>query len=286
MRNEQEMYDLIFSIAQSDERVRAVVLNGSRANPNAPRDIFQDFDIVYLVSDIQSFVEDKEWIYVFGEMMILQLPDDMGDPEPEKHAGYTYLMQFMDGNRIDLTVYPKENYRDIVKDSLSVVLLDKDGIIPPLESPSDRNYLPVPPTEKQFIDCCNEFWWVCPYVAKGLWRNEILYARYILDEIVRAELMKMLTWYIGVNTNFSVCPGKCGKYMQKYLEPELWDYLLGTFADGEYSHTWDALESMGKLFHIAATQVAEKFNYCYPAKEGERVSVFLRSIRNLPINQK
>ncbi len=286
MRSEQEMYDLILSVARSDERIRAVVLNGSRSNPNAPRDIFQDFDIVYLVTDVKSFMEDKDWIRVFGEIMILQLPDDMGDPEPEKHAGYVYLMQFMDGNRIDLTVYPKENYRDIVKDSLSVVLLDKDGIIPPLEPPSDRDYLPVPPTEKLFNNCCNEFWWVCPYVAKGLWRNEILYARYMLDEIVRAELMKMLAWYIGVNTNFSVCLGKCGKYMQKYLEPELWDLLLSTFADSDYSHIWDALEAMETLFRIIATQVAAKFEYCYPAKEDEKVSAYLYSIKNLPISQK
>jgi aminoglycoside 6-adenylyltransferase len=286
MRNEQEMYDLILSVARSDERVRAVVLNGSRANPLAARDVFQDFDIVYLVTDVQSFMEDKDWIKVFGEMMILQLPDDMGDPEPEKHAGYAYLMQFMDGNRIDLTIYPIEDYRDIVKDSLSIVLLDKDGIIPPLEPPSDRDYLPLPPTEKQFTDCCNEFWWVCPYVAKGLWRNEILYARYMLDEIVRVEVMKMLTWYVGVNTNFSVCPGKYGKYMQKYLEPELWDLLLGTFADGDHSHTWDALEAMGKLFRIAGSQVAKKFEYCYPIKEDEKVSVYLHSIKNLPKNQR
>ena len=36
MRSEQEMFDLILSFAKEEERVRAVVLNGSRANPNAP----------------------------------------------------------------------------------------------------------------------------------------------------------------------------------------------------------------------------------------------------------
>ena len=42
MRTEKEMYGLIISIAQSDERIRAVYLNGSRTNPNVPKDIFQD----------------------------------------------------------------------------------------------------------------------------------------------------------------------------------------------------------------------------------------------------
>lgn len=46
MRTEKEMYKLIISIAKSDERIRAVYLNGSRTNPNVPKDIFQDYDVV------------------------------------------------------------------------------------------------------------------------------------------------------------------------------------------------------------------------------------------------
>ena len=65
------------------------------------------------------------------------------------------------------------------RDSLSVLLLDKDGIIEPFPPPSEADYLPAPPTAEGFADCCNEFWWVCPYVAKGLWREEIVYAKTI-----------------------------------------------------------------------------------------------------------
>ena len=51
MRTEQQMLDLILETARCDERIRAVIMNGSRTNPNAPRDPFQDFDIVYIVTD-------------------------------------------------------------------------------------------------------------------------------------------------------------------------------------------------------------------------------------------
>src|ERR1051325_6799914 len=97
------MLDLIVDPALRNERIRAVIMNGSRTNPNAPRDIFQDFDIVYVVTDVASFRQDQEWIKRFGEMMILQLPDDMQDPPPSDDGSFAYLMQFMDGNRIDLT---------------------------------------------------------------------------------------------------------------------------------------------------------------------------------------
>lgn len=56
MRTEKEMYDLIISIAQSDERIQAVYLNGSRTNPNVPKDIFQDYDVVYVVTETKPFM--------------------------------------------------------------------------------------------------------------------------------------------------------------------------------------------------------------------------------------
>lgn len=62
MRTENEMYDLILGIAKNDDRIKAVYMNGSRTNEAVPKDIFQDYDIVYVVEDTKSFIEDKDWI--------------------------------------------------------------------------------------------------------------------------------------------------------------------------------------------------------------------------------
>lgn len=59
MRTEQEMYDLILKVAKEDERIRAVYIDGSRTNPNAPRDIFQDYDVGYVVRETESFIKDR-----------------------------------------------------------------------------------------------------------------------------------------------------------------------------------------------------------------------------------
>ncbi len=283
MRSEQEMFDLILTIARDDERIRAVIMNGSRANPNAPLDFFQDFDIVYIVTAAAPFRRNYEWIKRFGQLMILQLPDDMGDSPPGPDDSFAYLMQFMDGNRIDLTIFPLAKLPGPEKDSQTILLLDKDGLFGPLPPPSDSDYLPKPPSAKEFGDCCNEFWWVCPYVAKGLWREEITYAK-ALKQVVREQLMKMLAWYIGVKTGFSVSPGKFGKYMDKYLEPELWELLEKTYSDASYDATWEALYTMGALFRRVALHVAEHFGFDYPHGDDERVSAHLRHVRALPKN--
>jgi aminoglycoside 6-adenylyltransferase len=286
MRSEPEMLELIIKIAESDDRIRAVIMNGSRVNPQARRDLFQDFDIVYLVTDVSPFRDDRTWINQFGEMMILQMPEAMADPPPGNNERFVYLMQFTDGNRIDLTLLPVAKLHELRRDSLSLLLLDKDGIVEPFPAPNESNYLPIPPTAKAFSDCCNEFWWVCPYVAKGLWREEIIYAKYHLDWILREQLTKMLTWYVGVKTQFLRSPGKLGKHFKQYLEPELWARLEKTYADASYENTWDALYMMCELFRMTAKQVADHFGFDYPRSDDEKVSAHLKHVRSLPKNAK
>jgi aminoglycoside 6-adenylyltransferase len=286
MRSEREMMELIVDTARKDERIRAVILNGSRANPNAPRDPFQDFDIVYLVTDVAAFKCDPDWIQRFGEIMILQMPEEMQDPPPSNDEGFSYLMQFADGNRIDLWIYPLTKLDELEKDSLSLLLLDKDRIVTSLAPASESSYLPRPPTAKAFSDCCNEFWWVCPYVAKGLWREEITYAKCMLGQVVREQLMKMLAWHIGVKTQFLRNPGKYGKYFQQYLDPELWEMLLETYSDAGYSNNWEALDTMCDLFRITALPVAEHFGFPYPHGDDERVRAYLNHVRMLPRDAK
>ena len=64
MRSEKEMFDLIIRTAEEDERIRAAYLGGSRVNPNVPRDIFQDYDVVYIVEETGSFRKDRSWMTI------------------------------------------------------------------------------------------------------------------------------------------------------------------------------------------------------------------------------
>ena len=91
MRTESEMLALILQTAKEDARIRAVYMNGSRVNPNTRRDIFQDYDVVYVVTETASFIADERWIDRFGARLYMQLP--------EKHEAHTeecwgWLVQF------------------------------------------------------------------------------------------------------------------------------------------------------------------------------------------------
>jgi len=282
MRNEREMMELILNVARRDGRIRAVGMNGSRTNPNAPKDWLQDYDIVYIVTDVRAFVEDEGWIDAFGERIILQTPDDMGPSPSERGDAYAYLMLFTDGNRIDLTLWPAARQDEWNGgDKLSVVLLDKDGALPHLPPPTDEDYRVKRPSAREYADCCNEFWWVSTYVAKGLWRRELLYAYDHLNFVVRPMLVRMLEWRAGVDAAFAVSVGKNGKYLEKYVSAEHWRGLSSTFPDGTYESGWQALFASAELFRRVATEVGVRLGYDYPHEDDRRVTEYLERVRAL-----
>ena len=282
MRSEQQMIDLVLDFARKEKDIRVVLMNVSRVNPNVKRDVFQDFDIVYLVKEVDPYKRNQRVVSYFGDLIILQTPDDMNDPPPEDDGHYAYLMQFMDGNRIDLSFNSIDRLNDVLGDSLTLLLLDKDNIVEELPPPSEADYLPKEHTDKLFQDCCNEFWWVSPYVAKGLWREELTYAKYMLDVAIREELMKMLTWYFGIKTGFKKSPGKLGKYIRNDVEPELWLDLEKTYSDSNFDNIWESLFTMGSLFRRVANEVASVYGFKYPQGDDKNVTEYLWRIKNLP----
>lgn len=285
MRSEQEMFDLILRIARDDERVRAVFMNGSRANPKAPKDIFQDYDIVYVVRETASFIKDKEWYRIFGDILIIQLPGELDRISGKKvdfERCYTYLMQFRDGTRIDLRIGTEDfALEECRKDTLTVPLLDKDHILPELPPSNDSGYWVKEPTQELFYRCCNEFWWLSLYVAKGLCRHEILYAMEHLNCYMRGELITMLSWKVGIDTDFSVSIGKCGKYLDRYLSQEEWERLLDTFPEGTVESVWEALFEMCSLFLDTSSLISEIQGFLLPLKEALDCLDYCKNLQNL-----
>jgi aminoglycoside adenylyltransferase len=57
MRTETEMMNLILQIANA-LNVNAVALSGSRINQKVQTDEFQDYDVVYVVDDLENLTSD------------------------------------------------------------------------------------------------------------------------------------------------------------------------------------------------------------------------------------
>lgn len=279
-RSEAEILDIVLRIAKENDNVNAVILNGSRANPNIKPDEFQDFDILFIVNNIEILVTDTEFPKQFGTILIMQQPDSMAGTWENNKNRYAYLMLFTDGNRIDLTLIPQTYYLHSKKDSLSIVLLDKMNIYSNFPPPTDKDYLIAKPAERDFSNCCNEFWWVATYVAKGLARQQILYAKHAYEVILREEFLKMLAWKVGTKTHFTRNFGTFYKYLPDYLDIELWQQIKKTYVYTDPVQMWQALFTTCDIFNSQALLISQEFNYFYNQKEAQAVRLYMSTVQS------
>lgn len=274
IRTEKQVYDTILSFAKADERIRMVTLEGSRTNINIPPDDFQDFDITFFVTDMQSFTADDEWLNVFGERLIMQKPEDM-ELFPAEEKGFSYLMLFCDDVKIDLTLLPLDLIDEYFTwDKLVKLLLDKDNRIAYPPVPTDEDYYLQCPTERMFDDCCNEFWNTVTYVVKGLCRREILFAIDHINNIVRKELLRMISWQVGIEQGFHFSLGKNYKFLNQYISEELWERLMTTYRMDSYVQVWKSLEQCMALFREVSAEAARRLRYLYPPYD-EKISDYV-----------
>lgn len=278
-RDEKTMLNLILAIAKKDDGIRAVILNGSRASPAAIKDDFQDFDIVFIVNNVEPYVGDQQWLQQFGELLIMQKPEEMDGTWPKSKDLFGFLMLFTDGNRIDLRLIQYNKFMSMPRDSQTIVLLDKDLKHGDFEAPSDKNYLPTQPTQKEFSDCCNEFLWVSTNVAKGIARKQLIYAKYMAEQIVKEQLIKLLIWHVAIKTNFKISIGAHAKYLDQYLEPEIWHKFRKTYVDAEYQSMWDGLFLMHEIFNEVGILISHHYGYKFDTTESQKIAEYLQSIR-------
>lgn len=70
-------------------------------------------------------------------------------------------------------------------------MLDKDGINRLDTIEVGHHYYIQKPIAEEYRDCCNEFWWLSTYTAKGLCREELMYAKSFMERYEMDKLFKM-----------------------------------------------------------------------------------------------
>ena len=261
MRAETEMLDLILQTAKTLQ-VKAVAMSGSRINPKALKDEFQDYDVVYIVDDLDNLTSDLSWLNQFGKRIIEQ--------EVALDHRRLFLMLFEDGNRIDLTLCPKEHIQEWVDSEAEfIVLEDKKGLFESY-SPSPKRFWIHPATETDFEKTCNEFWWVSAYVVKGIHRNHLVYATDHLYGICQQELLKLLAWQVAADKG-TVDVGKNYKYLFQYLPAEQKKEFSNLLDFSSLDKITQSLFATMEFFHREAQYLAKKLGFDYDMEVAEKM---------------
>jgi len=255
------MLDLILQTAKTLQ-VKAVGLSGSRTNPKAPKDEFQDYDVVYVVDDLDNLTSNLSWLDHFGKRIIEQ--------EVALDHRRLYLMLFEDGNRIDLTLCPKEHIQEWVDSEAGFTVLEDEKGLFESYSPSPKRFWIHSATETDFKNSCNEFWWVSAYVVKGICRKQVIYAIDHLYGICQQELLKVLAWQVASEKG-AVDIGKNYKYLFNYLPAEKEKDFSNLLDFSSKEKITQSLFATMELFHQEAQALAQKLGFDYDKEVAEKM---------------
>ena len=285
MRTPEEMFNLIKTVASQDQNILAVYYGGSRANPNIEPDIYQDFDVVFVVKQIAPYIKDHSFIEKFGEVLLLQEPDLMdarrGLMPFDFSKSYAFLTLYKDGNRMDITLKTLEAANEeLAQEKMDVILLDKNHYLKQIGQPTDEDYHNTIPDQANFDACENEFFWCLNNVIKGIARDELTYAHTMFDVYVKFQFYKMLDWMLAVKYQGKISSGKLGKFYKKYLSKEEYELLCQTFPAADYDSFWVALDSAIELFLQAARYIAENTDLSFSEKDAEGLKEYLYKVKN------
>lgn len=276
-RTEKEVLNQIKAWAVSNHIVRAVILTSSRVKPTSVVDAFSDYDIEIYVSDLSPFQQNDQWLEVLGPILV-RWPYFPSSTSFDENF-LTRLVLFKDYVRIDFQITANTEIEpDRYVDGYQV-LIDKENLTTRLHQPTYEKYKIQMPEREAFEILVNEFWWDVTYVPKYLHRNELPYAKYMLDNVMRYEyLERMVEWYIGMKNNWSVNTGPHGKWFRKYLDEKRWSMLKSTYTGASRKENWEALFRFLELFRELAMSIADQLHYTYPVNVDREITHYCRNI--------
>jgi aminoglycoside 6-adenylyltransferase len=284
---ENEVLDRLIRLARNDERIRALILESSRTVERSRIDALSDYDVLLVVQDTAAFLADVGWQKAYGTPMV-RLPNLGPIHETETNMR---LVLYTDGTKIDYAIWSVALLRQVLEapalpdilDTGYQVLVDKDGLASRLRPPTYTAHIPRRPSADDYQALVEEFWWETTYVAKNLWRDELVNARYSFDQVIKFQLLRtLLEWRIELDHHWSLRPGSTGRWLKERLDQLTWDEFAATYVGPAIEENWEALFRATALFRRIAVEVGNALGYQYPSQLDSQLTTYLQGIRNLP----
>jgi len=278
--------DQLVHWADEQQLIRAVILTSSRAIPHAALDLFSDYDVILVLQSIEPFYIDRTWLEVFGPVLTVYRNPLIEDHGQQRSA---YVVQYETGLKIDFNLWPVELLQQITSserlppefDAGYKILVDKDGLTTALTAPTYAAYIPTPPSETHYLELIESFFLDTTYVAKFLWRDDMMAAKHILDHSLKQEhLRPMLEWHAEIDHQWKLKPGPYGRRLKQHVRADLWAELESTYCGLEIEENWEALFRTIALMRRVATDVGQHLGYTYPRELDQRVMDYLSRVKH------
>ncbi|MBE5960973.1 MAG: hypothetical protein E7256_06235 [Lachnospiraceae bacterium] len=265
METYEMLFDKIKVFAQKEERIRAMVLFGSRARKEKSFDEYSDYDIIFFVSDENYFLKTDGWLKNIAEYKISFV-------EPTAARGFERRIFFDNAMDMDFIFYNVKDVEKITQSSIIQswyargveVIVDKIGYQMLMQNMVPVHATYQKPTVDEFENLVHTFWFHAIWAEKKLLRGEIWAAKNCIDGYMKTLLREMLEYRKKSQQGLNFDTWHDGRFIDEWLEPEVKSALNHAYGKYERTNLETAMEKTMNLFSTAAKQAAKNWGYVYP----------------------
>ena len=274
----EQLIERFIRWAAGQDDIRAALILGSRARiDNRPADEWSDLDLAMIVTNPDRYISTADWVENIGTPWLTFI-------EPTADGrGLERRVLFEGGLDVDFAVMPAAmieqmaahgvppDVADVLRRGMRL-LLDKDGVFGQLSLSSAEQQLPQPPTEAEFLEAVNDFWYHAVWTAKHLRRGELWWAKSGCDNSLKRLLLTMMEWHARATQGRQHDTWMRGRFLEKWVDPRVLPELRRAFAHYNEADVWQALFATMGLFRWLAVETADQSGCTYPAFAAERAT--------------
>lgn len=253
--------------AQKQEDIRLVFVLGSRARMDHPADEWSDLDLVVVAIDIRRYISQVDWITHVGKPWLTFIETNAGMIERR--------VLFDDGLDVDFALMPLSMIQTMQERGIDTstadvfrrgvrVVLDKDSLLSDPGRFTSAWKSPEPPSEGEFLQVVNDFWYHTVWTAKHVRRGELWWAKSGCDGKLKNLLQQVLEWHARAIYGPNHDTWLRGRFLEEWADPRAVQQLLGVFAHYEETDIWRALDATMDLFRWVSLETANLLGYSYP----------------------
>jgi len=301
----EQLEERFVAWAQTRPDIRAAVVVGSRARVDHPADEWADLDIIVITTRPERLLGSANWVKNIGDYWLTFLePTATG-------SGMERRVLFEGGLDVDFAIAPSSRIRQAarllpilrrfpvlfrllpkgmaqrieedVAEAAHVfgrgirVIVDKDGLAAKLPLVFAETQAQRPPTQHDFLEVVNDFWYHAVWTAKKLRRGELWTGKFCCDAYMKRLLLQMVEWHARAKHQREYDTWMRGRFLEEWADPRAVEGLRDAFAHYDDEDIWRALLATMDLFRWLAVETAERLSYPYPTAADERVTEWVRA---------
>lgn len=270
MTSYDSIMEKLVSFANKSELIQAMILFGSRARAKNSADQYSDYDIIFLVTDVDYFISTDEWLNQIEDYYISFL-------EPTAAFGQERRVFFSDARDMDFLFYDVKKADMLAADqtiqaffsrgyNLLVDKIDFKAAIEKNKFTDPAKARKIVFTEKEFINLANTFWFHSIWSVKKLLRGEIWAAKYCIDSYMKDLLRQMLEGYSQAVHRKDYDVWHDGRFFDNWVDEDIKRQLRTAYGTYDAEDILRALNNTMHIFSEVSMKTASLLDYAYPTK--------------------